>query len=419
MTERSIGDRSGTWLGILQSGGFPRALQVAAAGDGEGTSRRLEGRLRPEGDVTYDAAQIFLGFFAAVGLYNGLVFALTRERPFLWYAGIMASMVCFQFGLEPWPIHALPLGFQYVYNGITSFLYFGCTVGFARSFLRLRARRPAIDRLLLVLFGLMSLAIAMQHVLPSTRLHSVLEDVLLLSLLATCMAAGLATMRFGDVAARYYTVAFACVMLGVAVEDVGLELKSISERYQNDWRYFYEFGVAAEALFLALALAARVRAASVDPLTAVGNRRAFDEALALAWHASQTRGTPCSVVLIDLDDFKGYNDRLGHAAGDALLREVARACADCTRQGMDTFARYGGDEFAAVLPRAAADEAAQIALRMQKAVSASGKIGISTGVAATETNPSSIRAMIAAADEALYADKRARKRVGAPSASGR
>jgi len=369
--------------------------------------------------VTYDAAQIFLGFFAAIGLYNGLVFVLTRERPFLWYAGIMASMVCFQLGLEPWPIHDLPRELQYVYNGITSFLYFGCTVGFARSFLRLPARRPAIDRLLLVLFGLMTLAIALQHVLPYTRLHSVLEDVLLLSLLAMCMAAGLATMRSGDAAARYYAMAFACVMLGVAVEDIGLELRSISERYQNEWRYFYEFGVAAEALFLALALAARVRAASVDQLTAVGNRRAFDEALALAWHAWQTRGTPFSVVLIDLDDFKGYNDRLGHAAGDALLRGVARACADCTRQGMDTFARYGGDEFAAVLPHAAAEEAAQIALRMQQAVSASCDIGISTGVAATGTSPSSIPAMTAEADEALYANKRERRRVGAPAAGGR
>lgn len=365
--------------------------------------------------MTYDAAQVFLGFFAAIGLYNGLVFILTRERPFLWYAGIMASMVCFQIGLEPRPIHALPHGLQYAYNGVTSFLYFGCTVGFARSFLRLPARRPAIDRLLLAFFGLMTLAIALQHLLPYTRLHSVLEDVLLLSLLATCMAAGLATMRSGDAAARYYAIAFACVMLGVAVEDVGLELHSIFSRYQNFWRYFYELGVAAEALFLALALAARVRAASVDPLTTVGNRRAFDEALTLAWHAWQTRGTPFSLVLIDLDDFKGYNDRLGHAAGDALLRGVARACADCTRQGMDTFARYGGDEFAAILPGAAADEAAQIARRMQQAVSASCEIGISTGVAATGTNPTSVLAMIAEGDEALYADKRARKSVGAPA----
>jgi diguanylate cyclase (GGDEF)-like protein len=360
--------------------------------------------------VTYDPAQIFLGFFTAIGLYNGLVFVLTRERPFLWYTGIMASMVCFQIGLEPWPVHVLPPRLQYVYEGVTSFLYFGCIVGFARSFLRLPARRPALDRLLLALFALMTLAIALQHVLPYTRLHSVLEDVLLLGLLATCLVAGLSTMRSGDAAARYYVIGFACVMLGVAVEDIGLELHSISARYQNVWQSFYELGVAAEALFLALALAARVRSASVDQLTAVANRRAFDEALALAWHASQTRGTPFALVLIDLDDFKGYNDRLGHAAGDALLRAVARACADCTRDRVDTFARYGGDEFAAVLPRAASDEAAEVALRMQQAVSVTCAIGISAGVATTDTNPPSILAMIGEADAALYANKRARKR---------
>jgi len=283
--------------------------------------------------------------------------------------------------------------------------------GVESSFLRLPERRPALDRALLAVFALMAAAIALEHVIPYTRIHSVAEDVILLALLGTCMTAGLVTMRSGDTAASCYVLAFGAVMAGVAIEDVGLELQFVVARYQDIWRYFYECGVAIEAMFLALALASRVRSASIDQLTGVANRRAFDEAFALAWHASQTRGAPFAIVLVDLDDFKGYNDRLGHAAGDQLLRDVASASANCTRHRVDTFARFGGDEFAAVLPRSSAADAERIARRMEVAVQRKCAIAISTGVTSTEFGPASPIDMFRTADAALYDSKRAHGRL--------
>jgi diguanylate cyclase (GGDEF)-like protein len=88
--------------------------------------------------------------------------------------------------------------------------------------------------------------------------------------------------------------------------------------------------------------------ARVDGLTSLPNRRAWDEELMKALHRARRTSQPCSVALLDLDHFKRYNDTHGHQAGDALLRETARALSAKLRAG-DLIARYGGEEFALLL----------------------------------------------------------------------
>jgi diguanylate cyclase (GGDEF)-like protein len=88
--------------------------------------------------------------------------------------------------------------------------------------------------------------------------------------------------------------------------------------------------------------------ARVDGLTTLPNRRAWDEELMKALHRARRTSQPCSVALLDLDHFKRYNDTHGHQAGDALLRETARALSARLRAG-DLIARYGGEEFALLL----------------------------------------------------------------------
>ena len=90
--------------------------------------------------------------------------------------------------------------------------------------------------------------------------------------------------------------------------------------------------------------------ASVDALTGVANRRIFDAALLREWKRAQRGGHWLSVVLLDVDFFKRFNDRYGHGAGDACLRAVAQAVAAQCRRPTDLAARYGGEEFALVLP---------------------------------------------------------------------
>jgi diguanylate cyclase (GGDEF)-like protein len=142
-----------------------------------------------------------------------------------------------------------------------------------------------------------------------------------------------------------------------------------------------------------------------DALTALPNRRAFEERLAVEVARSSRYEHPFSLCLLDLDGFKGVNDRLGHPAGDEVLRSVARIL-DESRVTDDCF-RLGGDEFAVVMPETTAKEAgiaaARIAQRVRKAKLGDGAIEISYGVAGiTNADPASL---LAAADAELLAAK--------------
>jgi diguanylate cyclase (GGDEF)-like protein len=104
--------------------------------------------------------------------------------------------------------------------------------------------------------------------------------------------------------------------------------------------------------------------AATDSLTGVPNRRQFDEALDREWQRSRRNGEPISLLLIDVDHFKLYNDRYGHAQGDVCLREVARALQGAARRTTDLVARCGGEEFAVLLPNTARNGAHNVSQRI-------------------------------------------------------
>lgn len=155
------------------------------------------------------------------------------------------------------------------------------------------------------------------------------------------------------------------------------------------------------------------RLAREDALTRLPNRRAFDEALAREVARAAAAGRPLAALVLDVDRFKRVNDGHGHAAGDAVLVEVAARAASALRSG-DTLARIGGEEFAALLPGAdlaAAGEAAERirAAVAQRPVSAAGRIlavTVSVGCAALQAGEGGC-ALLARADERLYAAKAA------------
>ncbi|MDY0108008.1 MAG: diguanylate cyclase [Giesbergeria sp.] len=115
------------------------------------------------------------------------------------------------------------------------------------------------------------------------------------------------------------------------------------------------------------ALEAQVR---LDPLTHVANRLALDEAVAREWHRTLRSGAPLSLLMIDVDHFKAYNDHYGHVAGDHSLQQVAQALSASVGREGELVARYGGEEFAVLLPDTDVPQAVALARRMLDAVRA-------------------------------------------------
>jgi len=101
-----------------------------------------------------------------------------------------------------------------------------------------------------------------------------------------------------------------------------------------------------------------------DGLTGVANRRSFNDTLDAEWRRCARAGLPLSVIMIDIDHFKLYNDHYGHQAGDLCLQQVSAAMARCASRPQDMLARYGGEEFILLLPQEAADGAEVVARRI-------------------------------------------------------
>jgi diguanylate cyclase (GGDEF)-like protein/PAS domain S-box-containing protein len=163
--------------------------------------------------------------------------------------------------------------------------------------------------------------------------------------------------------------------------------------------------------------------AQYDALTELPNRRHFDEVLEVEWGRGMRAGSALSVLMIDIDEFKSYNDFYGHAAGDDCLVSVAGAMFGVLQRPADHIARYGGEEFVVLLPESGLEAARHIAeqirarvesLALAHAASSSGEhVTVSIGCASTvPATASTARALLRDADENLYlAKKSGRNRV--------
>ena len=159
--------------------------------------------------------------------------------------------------------------------------------------------------------------------------------------------------------------------------------------------------------------------ASIDGLTQIPNRRNFDEALNGEWRRARRTQRFLSVVLLDVDHFKRYNDTYGHAAGDDCLRRVAIAISGCVGRAGDLVARYGGEEFAALLPETDGVGAEAVGEKMRAAVealqmrhersSAGPYVSVSAGCATRIPlrHEGEAGVLVREADEMLYSAKRA------------
>jgi diguanylate cyclase (GGDEF)-like protein len=149
--------------------------------------------------------------------------------------------------------------------------------------------------------------------------------------------------------------------------------------------------------------------ADLDHLTGLANRRRFRVALQREVERWRRYGVPCALLMLDIDHLKKINDKFGHPAGDAVIRQIAQTLKDVSRDN-DTPARMGGEEFALLLAGVNVEKAAAAAERLRdvlrrRAVEGVGAVTVSIGVAACPDSANSERGLYAAGDGALYVAK--------------
>ncbi|MCK5912976.1 MAG: GGDEF domain-containing protein, partial [Desulfuromusa sp.] len=190
----------------------------------------------------------------------------------------------------------------------------------------------------------------------------------------------------------------------VHVEIDPTELSARMSRHLERWQRLLELRKSKEQL---------QKMALTDPLTKLGNRATFDMSIKQAAACTHRSGSPYSLLMIDLDHFKAFNDNYGHQTGDSVLRSVADAIKDSARDA-DICCRYGGEEFAVILPDTRANNAEVLAERIHNQVAKvsrkqpSGRmpISVSIGISCADLN-SNIHPtqLIEEADQALYLAK--------------
>lgn len=160
----------------------------------------------------------------------------------------------------------------------------------------------------------------------------------------------------------------------------------------------------------------------IDGLTGVYNRFVFDRTLKAEWDRCRRRFTSLSLIMVDIDFFKTFNDNYGHQAGDDCIRQVAETLLSCAKRSSDIVARYGGEEFAVIFPYMEKEHVLVLAEQMRKMVaelaiaheysSVSEYVTISLGVATVvPSGGSSVEEFIRAADKALYEAKQRRNNI--------
>ena len=294
-----------------------------------------------------------------------------------------------------------------------------------RFFLNLRRHSPLMDRLNLVI-----VAVAVIYGALSLSGHPVLLSAarqFALVYVPVWLISAIVAWRSGEPQAPLVVVAWAFFMIGsyafALKQLIGFGRGNLTTELLVS--HGTDIGIALQGLFLSLALSTELQQLSKakdrfeklsvhDALTGVGNRRLMESALEREWMRAIRGRRPIGLLVADIDNFKGYNDRYGHAAGDVALVDVAK-CGESAMRGGDLFCRYGGEEFVGILPEADEAGAMAVATRFRQAVgearipsekSPTGFLTVSVGVVSIVPDaswPSST--LFERADQALYRAK--------------
>lgn len=355
---------------------------------------------------------IYYGCVVMLLVWSSLVFIAVRDKAFLAYFAYVAT-----FGLYML-IHN-GLAYQYLWPesprwGNTSLIALLniallAALQFSRMILRAKEFTPRLD---LAAKGLQLIALALLVATPFVPYARLIVPVTLLILTSVIfmLMLGIVSVVLGSRPARFYVIAWGSFLAGSVVfllKTFGVLPHTFFT--QNGW----QIGSLLEMILLSMTLSTRMNElqhqSRTDPLTLLGNRRLFDDTLPTEFEWARAQQRPLSLLVLDIDHFKSYNDRHGHARGDQAIKAVANALRRFARKPF-VACRYGGEEFAVILPGIDCAAAAVLSERLRRTVEETLHgdlaITISLGYAClSQTSFDNASKFFEAADAALYAAK--------------
>jgi len=357
---------------------------------------------------------VYFGCVLMLLVWSGLVFIAVRDHAFLAYFGYVAI-----FGVYM----TVNTGFAYQYFWPNSPAWANAclpvllclslitALEFSTTILRARDYTPRLNTVARVLQGLAGVAIALTPFIEYAVLIKPVTFLILFSVIFM-IALGVICLLAGSRPARFYVVAWGAFLAGSIIfllKNFGVVPHTFMS--QHAW----QVGALLEMILLSMTLSSRMNElkhqSRTDPLTLLGNRRLFDDRLPIEFSQARTANRPLSLLVIDIDNFKTYNDRHGHTVGDEAIKMVGGALRRYARKPV-LACRYGGDEFCVILPGTGVDTAAAVAERLRASVQAGGSEGhgitVSVGYASLSSEEfTSADKLFDAADAALYSAKEA------------
>ena len=353
---------------------------------------------------------IYYGGFIILVIYNFLLFIAIRDRTFFYYILYLASYGMFFSVMNG-------LAFQYFWPEspwlanqsliILLSLSLVWSLQFSRSILSINEIAPISNKITsaLIIISLIPLILS-----PYVSYKSIIIPCSIITMLCTVqlMSMGFIALAKGSRPARYYLIAWSALLIGI----IAYMLKSFGLLPHNSiTQNGQQIGSLIEMVLLSLAMGSKVnelkRGNYIDSLTNLSNRRFFDERFSREFNDLRTkRASPLSLLMIDVDHFKEYNDRHGHKQGDEALKFVGKKLREFARKNAFP-CRYGGEEFAVILPNTSAQQAAIVAERIRSTIegdeSKPHQLTVSIGVATQENNNfNSHHLLFEATDKALY-----------------
>jgi len=355
-------------------------------------------------------------------LYNLVIYFFIKEKQYLFYILHVLGQLMYQsvlFGFARY-INYSAGSFLLSYILLLTSLSVFFALLFARTFLVTGKTAPRHDVIIKILMTVMAIVFVLTILEYRWTSNVVLYVFTQVSVLV-CISAGVASYRFGFKPALYFIIAFMVLALSTVIFILRV-VYIVPENTLTQHSIF--FGTALESILLSFALGYRIRimrekeksltAMSItDELTGLFNKRHFSNVFQGKLHESEINNTPVSLMMLDVDHFKLYNDSYGHHEGDTVLRELGIVIKE-TLRGDDIPCRYGGEEFSVILPdsdiKAGVFVAERIRSRFMEKVFTPGKsagpvtVTVSIGVG-TWNGKESSDAFFKRCDKALYMAK--------------